>query len=165
MGVIRAFSGALSGTLSDQWKDIYTAQPFDEHSALVKGIKKSTKNGRKTDSSDSVITNGSIIYVPENTACVIFSQGMIEEIITTAGGYKYTNGQSSVFTTKNPLLLSGIRLKKDLPSVGFRPIINKSHTSTYGKSETSDLEQNKNNLILTHFMNVSCTLLRTEFSP
>ena len=30
MGLIKAFSGAISGTLADQWKDIVTADSFDE---------------------------------------------------------------------------------------------------------------------------------------
>lgn len=99
MGLLKAFSGALSSTLADQWKDIYEAGEFDEHSALVTGRKKEKDNGRGTNtkSSSGVITNGSLIFVPENTACVIFNQGVIEEVITTPGGYKYENGQSTIF--------------------------------------------------------------------
>ena len=42
MGLLKAFSGALSGTLADQWKDIFEAGQFGEHSALVRGKKKQT---------------------------------------------------------------------------------------------------------------------------
>lgn len=31
MSIIKAFSGAISGTIADQWKDLITAAPFDEH--------------------------------------------------------------------------------------------------------------------------------------
>jgi membrane protease subunit (stomatin/prohibitin family) len=44
-----------------------------------------------------VISNGSKILVPENTAAFIFSQGGVEEIVTTPGGYEYFAGQASVF--------------------------------------------------------------------
>ena len=103
MGLLKAFSGALSSTLADQWKDIFEAGQFGEHSALVRGKKKETDNGRGTNTkaSSGVITNGSLIFVPENTACIIFSQGGIEEIITTPGGYKYESGQASVFDNKD----------------------------------------------------------------
>ena len=46
------------------------------------------------------------IFIPENTAAVIFSQSGIEEIITEPGGYEYQNGESSVF--------NGDGLKKSL---------------------------------------------------
>lgn len=99
MGIIRAFTGAIGGTFADQWKDIITAGVFDEHVVVSPGIRKATNNGRGTNmyGSDGVISNGSKIYVPENTAAFIFSQSGIEDIITEAGGYEYQNGQSSVF--------------------------------------------------------------------
>ncbi|MCC9203712.1 SPFH domain-containing protein [Arthrobacter sp. zg-Y769] len=99
MGIIQAFTGALTGTFADQWKDIITAGHFDEGTAIVPGVLKQTNNGRGTNYKGSmgVISNGSKIFVPENTAAVIFSQAGIEAIITQSGGYEYQNGQSSVF--------------------------------------------------------------------
>jgi membrane protease subunit (stomatin/prohibitin family) len=99
MGIIHAFSGAISETFADQWKDIITASPFDEHMVVVPGYLQLNNNGRGSNNSGSngVISNGSKIYVPENTAAFIFSQSGIEEIITEAGGYEYQNGQESVF--------------------------------------------------------------------
>lgn len=99
MGIVTAFTGALSGTFADQWKDIITAGAFDEHTVVSPGVHKSTNNGRGTNfyGSEGVISNGSKIYVPENTAAFIFSQSGIEEVITEAGGYEYQNGQKSIF--------------------------------------------------------------------
>ena len=99
MGLIRAFTGALGGTFADQWKDIITAGTFDEHVVVSPGVFQSTNNGRGTNyhGSSGVISNGSKIYVPENTAAFIFSQSGIEDVITEAGGYEYQNGQKSVF--------------------------------------------------------------------
>lgn len=98
MGITKAFAGAISGTFADQWKGIITADSFDEHTAVVPGIHKIINNGRgaNINRSSGVITNGSKIYVPENTAAFIFSESGIEEIITEAGGYEYHNGQESV---------------------------------------------------------------------
>ena len=99
MSIIEAFTGAIVGTFADQWKDIITAGHFDEHTVVVPGIHQQTKNGRVSSMSGSngVISNGSKIYIPENTAAFIFSQSGIEEIITTPGGYEYQNGEKSIF--------------------------------------------------------------------
>ena len=99
MGIFKAFSGAISGTFADQWKDIITAGTFDEHVVVSPGILKSSNNGRGTNfyGSNGILSNGSKIYIPENTAAFIFNHSGIEEIITEAGGYEYQNGQDSVF--------------------------------------------------------------------
>lgn len=99
MGMLRAIGGAVGGTLADQWKDVITAGRFDEHSAVMPGVLKDEDNGRGSNGrgSEGVITNGSKIYVPENTAAFIFSQSGIENIISQPGGYEYHNGQDSVF--------------------------------------------------------------------
>lgn len=99
MGIIRAFTGAVGGTFADQWKDIITADHFDEHTVVSPGVYQQTNNGRGSNfnGSNGVISNGSKIFVPENTAAFIFSQSGIEEIITTSGGYEYQNGQKSIF--------------------------------------------------------------------
>ena len=99
MGIIKAFTSAVGGTFADQWKDIITAGVFDEHTVVVPGIIKTTNNGRgsNTSGSDGVISNGSKIFVPENTAAFIFSQSGIETIITEPGGYEYQDGEDSIF--------------------------------------------------------------------
>lgn len=118
MGIIKAFTGAIGGTFADQWKDIITAGVFDEHTVVAPGILKSTNNGRGTNNngSDGIISNGSKIYVPENTAAFIFSQSGIEEIITEAGGYEYQNGQKSIFN-KDGINQSVVNQVKD--RIGF----------------------------------------------
>ena len=100
MGIIKTFAGALSGTLADQWIDAYTAGPFDEYTVVTPGVQivKNNKRGSNTRSSIGVITNGSKIFVPENTAAFIFSQSGIENIIIEPGGYEYRDGQDSIFS-------------------------------------------------------------------
>lgn len=98
MGIIKAFTGSIEGTFADQWKDIITAGQFDEHTAITPGLLKQTNNGRGSNSSSSVsvISKGSKIFVPENTAAFIFNQSGIEEVITTPGGYVYQTGDESI---------------------------------------------------------------------
>lgn len=99
MGILQAIGGAVGGTFGDQWRDIITAGHFDEHTALAPGERRNTDNGRGSNGhgSEGVITNGSKIYVPENTAAFIFSQSGIENIISQPGGYEYHDGQDSAF--------------------------------------------------------------------
>lgn len=99
MGMIQAFTGALSGTLADQWKDIITAGHFSEYTVVAPGVYQQTNNGRGTNfkGSADVISNGSKIFVPENTAAVIFSRAGIEDVVTQSGGYEYLSGQASIF--------------------------------------------------------------------
>jgi len=92
MGIIKAFSGSISGTFADQWKDIITAGEFNEHSAVVRGVRRGTENNGFAN----VITNGSKIYVPENTVAFIFDSSGLEMAITKPGGYIYQHGQKSV---------------------------------------------------------------------
>ncbi len=91
MALIKAFAGALGGTFADQWLDIITVGQFDEHVALMPGVYQETNQGRgsNTKHSDAVISNGSRIYVPENTAAFIFDQSGIESIITESGSNEY----------------------------------------------------------------------------
>lgn len=99
MGLIQAFSGAIGGTFADQWKDVVTAGAFDERTVVAPGLLRQGNSGRGVNrrGSADVISNGSKIYVPENTAAFIFDQDGIDEIVTTPGGYEYVDGQASVF--------------------------------------------------------------------
>ena len=70
MGLIQAATGALGGTLADQWKDFYTVpNGLAPTAALFSAVPRGTNAGRGSNSkaSDGVITNGSKIVVPEGT--------------------------------------------------------------------------------------------------
>jgi putative virion core protein (lumpy skin disease virus) len=103
MGLIKAATDSLGGTLADQWLDLITAGYFDEHTVVAPGVLKSTNNGRGSNllGSQGVISNGSKIFVPENTAAYIFSQGGIETVVSEPGPYEYQDGESSIFRGGN----------------------------------------------------------------
>lgn len=98
MGILDAAFDAFSGTLADQWKDVVTVGEFDERTAVAPGVRKRSNEGYGYNQGQgNILSNGSIIYVPENTAAFIFSQSGIEDVITRPGGYEYRDGQLSVF--------------------------------------------------------------------
>ena len=103
MGLIKAATDSLGGALADQWLDLITAGYFDEHTVVAPGVLKSTNNGRGNNlfGSQGVISNGSKIFVPENTAAYIFSQGGIETVVSEPGSYEYQDGESSIFSGGN----------------------------------------------------------------
>lgn len=98
MGIFDAAFDSIGGVLADQWKDIVTAPAFDEHTVVAPGIRKNSQNGRGANrGAEDILSNGSLIYVPEGTAAFVFSQAGIEQVITTPGGFEYRDGQASVF--------------------------------------------------------------------
>ena len=102
MGVVDSMFDAFGGMLEDQWKDIVTAGQFDEHTLVAPGVRRNQNNGRGSNhGAENVLTNGSMIYVPEGTAAFVFSQSGIEQVIDAPGGYEYRNGQATVFDAKD----------------------------------------------------------------
>ena len=97
MGIFKAIGSSVRGTFSDQWKEIITAPEFDEYQVLAQGLLK-TEGSQNTKSTEGVISNGSIVYIPENTAMIVFGEGRIEHVITEPGKYKYTEGEESIFS-------------------------------------------------------------------
>lgn len=102
MGILDAAFDSIGGVLSDQWKDIITAAPFDEHTIVAPGIRKDSQNGRGANyGAEDILSNGSVIFVPENTAAFVFSQAGIEQVITQPGGFEYRNGEATVFDERD----------------------------------------------------------------
>ncbi len=92
MGFIKAFSGAISGTFADQWKDFYgPTEGVPATAALFKAVPKGTNNGvgENYKGQENVITNGSKIIVPEGTALITLQDGQITGLIAEPGGFEF----------------------------------------------------------------------------
>ena len=90
MGLIKAASGALGGSLADQWKDFFTVpQSLPQTAAVFTAVLRGTNAGRGSDtkSSQAIITNGSKIIVPEGYGLLTFQDGQITSLTTDPGGY------------------------------------------------------------------------------
>lgn len=94
MGFIKAFTGALSGSFADQWLDFYLPDPSVTATAgIFPAVKKASNNGRgeNTKGNENIISDGSKIIVPENTALITMEEGAITGIVAEAGGFIYSS--------------------------------------------------------------------------
>jgi membrane protease subunit (stomatin/prohibitin family) len=100
MGLISAGTGAVTGTLADQWVDFFTAPPFDEQTLVAPGVLSTGNNGRGSNSNASanIVSDGSRIAVPENMAVIITDGGGIASVSVAPGYFVfYNDGQPSIF--------------------------------------------------------------------
>ncbi len=94
MGLIQAATGALGGTLADQWKDFFTVpNGLAPTAAVFAAEARGTNSGRgsNTKGSDGVITNGSKIVVPEGYGLVLMQDGAITGFAAEAGAYEWNS--------------------------------------------------------------------------
>ena len=94
MGFIRAFTGALSGSLADQWLDFYMPDSSVPATAAIFPAKPQGQNkgrGENTKGNANIISNGSKILVPEATALITMQDGMITGIVAEAGGFIFSS--------------------------------------------------------------------------
>jgi len=93
MGFIKAFTGALSGTFADQWKDFYKPSPVSSTAIFYPAVAQGQNVGigENTKGSENIISNGSKILVPTGTALITMQDGAITGCITEPGGYIYSS--------------------------------------------------------------------------
>lgn len=105
MGLVRAGIDAVGGSLADQWIDFFTAPSFDEQTLVGPAIHQERNNGRGTNTrgSANVVSDGSRIAVPENTAVIITDGGGIVSVSMEPGYFLFRNdGLPSVFSGSGP---------------------------------------------------------------
>lgn len=126
MGLIRAWSGALGGTLADQWKDFFTVPPgLPQTAALFPAVLQGTNAGRGSDTraSDAIITNGSRIIVPEGYGLLTFQDGALTSLVAEPGGYIWDSNDvnsQSVFV-EGGIMSPVIRMSWERFKFGGRP--------------------------------------------
>ncbi|MBQ9158203.1 MAG: SPFH domain-containing protein [Erysipelotrichaceae bacterium] len=92
MGLIKALTGSVIGTVLDTWKDYFVCDSLDNDTLMVKGTK------RGFGGSSDVITNGSGIIVNEGQCALIIEEGNILEVANEPGSYTFDSSLSpSIF--------------------------------------------------------------------
>ena len=101
MGLIKAITGALGGTLADQWKEFFYCESIPEDTLMVKGEKRITSRSSNTKGNDNIISNGSGIAVADGQCMIIVEQGKVVEFCAEPGQFTWDNStEPSLFAGK-----------------------------------------------------------------
>lgn len=104
MGLIQAATGAIGGTISDQWLDFHgIPDGLSPTAALFPAVQKGKNAGRggNTSASEGIITNGSKIVVPEGYGLVLLEDGAFTGFAAEPGAYEWQSEEpasESVFS-------------------------------------------------------------------
>ena len=101
MGLIKAITGALGGTLADQWKEFFYCESIPEDTLMVKGEKRITNRSSNTKGNDNIISNGSGIAVADGQCMIIVEQGKVVEFCAEPGQFTWdASSEPSLFAGK-----------------------------------------------------------------
>ena len=101
MGLMKAVTGALGGTLADQWKEFFYCEAMDNDVLVMKGQKRVSGRSANNKGNDNIITNGSGIAVADGQCMIIVEQGQIVEVCAEPGEFTYdTSTEPSIFSGK-----------------------------------------------------------------
>ncbi len=92
MGIIKAFFGAMSGNLADQWQEVLEADNMSDTTVFTKGVK--VRNDRRSSNkrgTEDVISNGSIIHVYPGQFMILVDGGKVVDFTAEEGYYKVDN--------------------------------------------------------------------------
>ena len=90
--VVGAGTQAATSVFADQYLEYFTSDALGQDVLVKRGARK-MKNGNNKGDSD-VITNGSKIAVPENTALLLVDNGKITDFTTKAGLYTWDSSSA-----------------------------------------------------------------------
>jgi membrane protease subunit (stomatin/prohibitin family) len=126
MAFIKAFSGAITGDLADQWKDFYTVPDgLPATVGFTPAVPHSTNSGRgsNTKASQNIITNGSLMVVPEGYCLVTMENGAITGVVNDVGGYQWTSDAqaSTSFLAGDGFITSAIKQSWERFKFGGQP--------------------------------------------
>lgn len=102
MGFIQILAGAagdaIKSTFGDQWLDFLVPPSSVSDTAVVFPAVVQRKNagrGENTHGSDNIISNGSVIVVPEGYGVLTFQDGAVTAFIGEPGAYRYDNADQN----------------------------------------------------------------------
>ena len=90
MGIIKAFTGAMSGALADQWQEVIEADGMSDTTVFIKGVKvrKNDKRNSNKKGTEDIVSNGSVIHVYPNQFMMLVDGGRIVDYTAEEGYYK-----------------------------------------------------------------------------
>ena len=77
MGLIKAFTGSVSGELANQWKELFVCDSMDNSVLLKRAEHKVSGRSTNTKGDQDVITKGSVVIVNEGQCAILVDSGKI----------------------------------------------------------------------------------------
>lgn len=109
MGLMKAASNAMKGTLADQWKEYFYCDALDADVLVARGMRKVSGRSSNRKGDDNIITDGSHIAVADGQCMIIVEDGRVMDACAEPGAYTYDMGTSpSVFGGSLTAGLKGI---------------------------------------------------------
>ncbi|MEW8974123.1 MAG: SPFH domain-containing protein [Tissierellaceae bacterium] len=116
MGLIKAVSSAVGGSLADQWLEVIEPNSMGDNTVFTNGImvRRDDRRGSNKRGTANTVSNGSIIHVYPNQFMILVDGGKIVDYTAEEGYYKVDNSSlPSLFngTFKESLKESFQRIK------------------------------------------------------
>lgn len=91
MGIVKALTTALGGSLADQWLEIIEAGEMGDQTVFASGVK--IRKGSNTKGTDNTVSDGSVIHVYPNQFMILVDGGKVIDY-TGEPGYFTVNNSS-----------------------------------------------------------------------
>lgn len=89
MGIIKAVSTAISGSLADQWLEVLEAGNMGDQTVFTSGVR--IRRGSNTKGTDNTVSDGSVIHVYPNQFMMVIDGGKIIDYTAEEGYYTVKN--------------------------------------------------------------------------
>lgn len=89
MGIIKAVSTAISGSLADQWLEVLEAGNMGAQTVFTSGVR--IRRGSNTKGTDNTVSDGSVIHVYPNQFMMVIDGGKIIDYTAEEGYYTVKN--------------------------------------------------------------------------
>lgn len=93
MGLIKAISSAIGGSLADQWLEVIEPNDMGDNTVFTSGVKvrKDDRRGSNRKGTSDTVSNGSIVHVYPNQFMILVDGGKVVDYTAEEGYYKVDN--------------------------------------------------------------------------
>lgn len=89
MGIIKALTTAIGGSLADQWLEVIEPGDMGDRTVFAGGVK--IRRGSNTKGTDNTVSNGSVIHVYPNQFMMVVDGGKVVDYTAEEGYYTVDN--------------------------------------------------------------------------
>ncbi len=89
MGIFRAVTSAIGGSLEIQWKELFVCDALPEEALMVRGFKRIGNRSANDNPYDDAITHGSLILIADGQCAIVVSGWKVIASCMTPGEYTY----------------------------------------------------------------------------